>query len=103
AIDYPGIENAAACDAQSIRGLAATPTSSCTFAGKTTTVKGFTAKASSFCMCGASTADCSSSCASGLKNYAQVITSGTYNTSLNYPGIPKSVPLSSTAVMQVAE
>lgn len=67
---------------------------------------GITASASTFCLCsGNSTAvSCTSStsCGSTTPNgYAQVTVSYTFNTMLNYPGIPSSIVLNRTAKMRV--
>lgn len=67
-------------------------------------ISGLTAVASGYCQCADGTViNCSSgSCSAGSKRrYIQVKVSGTYKTIVNFPGIPSSVPLGSTAIRRV--
>lgn len=81
AIDYTGMQQAATNDASAVSGM--------------------TAAASDFCMCNGSVVACSPPACAEPQLFVQVTTSSTFHTLLNYPGIPSSVPLSSTAVMEV--
>ncbi len=80
-VDYIGMENAALNDGKNIKGLTAT--------------------ASEFCQCGGNTVPCSPSGCSEPQIFVQVTTNATFNTLLHYPGARSSIPLSSTAVMEV--
>ena len=76
--DIEGMQDAALADRTDIPGLTATATEICKCAdGKTFT-------------CGA-TAPCSEP-----RTYVRVTTAATFTTVLSYPGIPRSMPLSST-------
>ncbi len=83
ASDFSGMRQAALNDAKNLRGVSAA--------------------ASSFCTCGPGTApvSCSNPGCASPELFVQVTTSATFNTLLNYPGVPSAVPLSSTAIMQV--
>jgi Flp pilus assembly protein TadG len=81
AIDYPGMKTAAQNDGQNISGLSASATS--------------------FCTCNGAKVACIPAQCSQPKLYVQVTTTATFTTLINYPGIPSSVPLSSTSVMPV--
>ena|SRR5690348_1474551 len=80
-VDYTGMQNAALNDGSNVSGLQAT--------------------ASEFCQCNGSTVACSPAQCSQPKIFVQVRTTATFSTMLHYPGISSSIPLSSTAVMQV--
>lgn len=67
-------------------------------------VSGLTAAATSYCQCADGTVvNCSSgSCSAGSKRrYLQVKVSGSYKTIVNFPGIPSTVPVGSTAIRRV--
>ena len=63
-----------------------------------------TTNATSFCECSGSTAvvSCATACSGGAvqEKWVQVNTSTTFNTLLNYPGIPSSYPISQVAMMR---
>jgi Flp pilus assembly protein TadG len=68
-----------------------------------TCVAGTNAMASSFCMCSGATVSCTNpgTCATYVQNFVQVTISTTFSTVVSYPGIPRSVALSTSATMQV--
>jgi TadE-like protein len=80
-VDYSGMQNAALNDGQNVTGLQA--------------------NASEFCQCGGKTVACSPPGCAQPQIFVQVITTATFNTLLHYPGMQSSIPLSSTAVMEV--
>lgn len=80
-VDYTGMKNAALNDGSNISGLAAS--------------------ASEFCQCNNATVACSPPQCSQPKIFVQVTTTATFSTLLHYPGMSSSIPLSSTAVMEV--
>lgn len=86
AVNVTGIEQAA-CNAM--------PDISCT--------PGTNAVATSFCQCSGTTVSCTSpgGCATYVQNFVQVTTSATFTTVIPYPLITHSIPLSSSATMQV--
>lgn len=61
-----------------------------------------TATASNFCACSGTTTTCSSSCSGGTTpdGYVTVTANYTFNTVVNYPGVPQTVVLSRTAKMR---
>ena len=65
-------------------------------------ISGITATASEYCECpDGSTPACNSSpSCSDLRVYVEVDTSGSFQTLLNYPGIPSSIPLTGKSVMR---
>jgi Flp pilus assembly protein TadG len=81
AIQTNNVEQAALNDAQNINGLTAT--------------------SSVFCMCNGSVVACSPQQCANPQAYVRVKTSATFHPMFNYPGIPSSIPLSTTAVMEV--
>ena len=81
AADTSGIQIAAQNDASNISGLTATP--------------------SVFCQCAGVTVACSPPQCSSPITYVQVVASATYTTMLNYPMVPHSIPMTSTAIMEV--
>lgn len=82
AIDYTAIQDAALNDAQNISGVTAT--------------------ASDFCQCSGVTVSCAATSPCAQPDvFVQVEAQATFHTLLNYPGVPSSIPVSSTAVMQV--
>jgi hypothetical protein len=82
AIDYSAVEQAAINDGQNVSGLTATATT--------------------FCQCNDTTVDCAAISPCSQPNvYVQVTATATFQPLFDYPGIPSSIPLSSTAVMQV--
>jgi Flp pilus assembly protein TadG len=82
AADVSGMQQAAQSDASNISGITAT--------------------ASEYCECpDGSTPACNSSpSCSDLRVYVEVDTSGSFQTLLNYPGIPSSIPLTGKSVMR---
>jgi Flp pilus assembly protein TadG len=64
-------------------------------------VSGLSAVASIFCMCDGAVVACSPAQCAEPQAYVQVTTNTTFHTLLNYPGVPSSIPLSATAVMEV--
>jgi Flp pilus assembly protein TadG len=82
--DISGMENAALADASQIYGI--------------------TANASVYCECpnepGTFACDSTIAC-SDKRAYVEVDTSATFNTLINYPLIPNSVPISGQAIMRV--
>ncbi len=81
AADYPGMVTAALNDGENVNGLSA--------------------EASQFCTCNGAQVACSPAGCSQPQVYVQVTTNATFHTLVTYPGVPSSVPLSSTAVMEV--
>ena len=92
AVDNAGMITAANNDAQNISGLSVAPSHFCVCDGSQCSPS----------QASACTVSCSAppSTCSQPKVFVQVTTSATYNTLINYPGIPSSIPLSSTAVLQ---
>lgn len=86
AVDLAGMEQAA-CDA--MQDLPCAP--------------GTNAVASNFCHCSGAPISCTSagSCAGYVQNFVQVTANATFDTVIAYPGIPSSVPISASVVMQV--
>jgi Flp pilus assembly protein TadG len=82
AADVSGMQQAAQTDASNISGVAAT--------------------ASEFCECpdGSTPACDSSPSCSDLRVYVEVDTTGSFQTLLNYPGIPSSISLTGKSVMR---
>ncbi len=64
-------------------------------------VSGLTASASDFCECSNSVVSCTAPGCTEPQVFVQVTTNATYQTLWRWPGIPASIPLSSTAVMEV--
>jgi Flp pilus assembly protein TadG len=64
-------------------------------------VAGLTASASNFCMCSGAKVACTPPGCAEPQLFVQVTAKATFNTILNYPGIPSQVPLSFTAIMEV--
>ncbi len=64
-------------------------------------VPGLTASASQFCMCNGSTVACTPPGCAEPQLFVQVTANATFDTILNYPGIPSKVPLSFTSIMEV--
>ena len=66
---------------------------------------GTNAIASTFCQCAGSTSQipCISSddCTTAMQAFVQVTTSATFYPAVAYPGLPASIPISSTTIMQV--
>ena len=81
AINYPKIQQAALDDGSTVSGLSATATD--------------------FCMCNGSKVACSPQQCSAPQLFVQVTAKATFSTFLRYPGIPSSIPLQSTAIMEV--
>lgn len=81
AIQYTSIQQAALNDGENVSGLSAT--------------------ASDFCMCNGSVVACSPPQCTQPQTFVQVTASATFHTLLNYPGVPSSVPINYTAVMEV--
>lgn len=82
AVNYSAIEQAALNDGKNVSGLTATATH--------------------FCQCNDTTVDCASVSPCSEPNvFVQVTATDTFHTMFDYPGIPSTIPLSSTAVMQV--
>jgi Flp pilus assembly protein TadG len=81
AIDYNSIKQAALNDGQNVSGLSATATD--------------------VCMCNGVKVACSPAQCSQPQLFVQVTTTATFKTILNYPGVPSSIPLTSTAIMEV--
>lgn len=81
AVEYDNIKQAALNDGKNVSGLSAT--------------------ASDFCMCGDDIVACSPPQCANPDTYVKVTTTATFNTILQYPGVPSSIPLSSTAIMEV--
>lgn len=79
--DYSGMEDAALEDGSNISGLNAT--------------------ASYFCECSGATVSCSPPGCAEPDIFVKVTTSATFKTLLDYPGIGNTIPLSTTAIMQV--
>ncbi len=65
-------------------------------------ISGITATASEYCQCptGASFACSVSNSCSDKRVYVKVVTSATFTTLFNYPGIPHTVALTGQAVMR---
>lgn len=80
-VDYTGMKKYAEADGQNVPGLSAS--------------------ASEFCQCGGTTVVCSPAQCSQPQIFVQVTATATFNTMLHYPGMRSSIPLSSTAVMEV--
>jgi Flp pilus assembly protein TadG len=86
--DTTGMTNAALADAPDVQGMTATPTIGCE------------------CSDGSGvTPNCSSppSCSVNVVNYVQVKTSTTYNTLIPWPGIPRQLTLTGSAVLRASE
>lgn len=81
AIETSNVEQAALNDGQNVSGLSAT--------------------SSVFCECSGSVVACSPAQCASPQAFVKVTTSATFSPLFKYPGIPSSVPLSSTAVMEV--
>lgn len=86
AIDTTGITNAALADGENLSSWTVTTKHLCSVSG------------GALAPCGALNG---SSPPSNTIYYVQVQVSGTYNPLLNYPGIPKNVPISGSALMRV--
>ena len=82
--DYTGMQNAAKNDGANLTALTATASSYCTCPSTPNTQ--FTCPASASC--------------SDQRRYVKVVTSATYTTLLNYPGIQHSISISGSAVMR---
>jgi Flp pilus assembly protein TadG len=64
-------------------------------------ISGLTATASEYCECpDGTTQACSSTPCADMRVYVEVDTSATFNTLLNYPGIPASVSMSGKSVVR---
>ncbi len=85
AADDAGMKTAAASDSSSLSGLTVTPAISCYESGSPTT-------------CPRS----NTSVPSTFVYYVSVTVTGTFNTLVNYPGIPTAVPVTASATMRVA-
>ncbi|HZO81742.1 MAG TPA: TadE/TadG family type IV pilus assembly protein [Candidatus Binataceae bacterium] len=81
AIQFDSIQQAALNDGQNIAGLTAT--------------------ASDVCMCNGAVVACSPAACAQPQTYVQVTTRTTFHTLLNYPGVPSTIPISYTAMMEV--
>ena len=81
AADFTGMQNAALEDGSNISGL--------------------TAAASYFCTCNGQTVACSPPVCSEPQVFVKVQTNATFSTILDYPGIGNSIPLSTTAILEV--
>ncbi len=81
AADYTGMKNAALADGSNISGLSAT--------------------ASYFCTCNQQIVTCSPPGCAEPQIFVKVQTSATFSMILNYPGIGRTIPLSTTAVLEV--
>jgi Flp pilus assembly protein TadG len=81
--DTANIEQAALNDGQNISGLSATT--------------------SEFCECGGQTVACDPPQCAEPEIFVKVITKATFTPILKYPGLPSSIPLSSTATMEVQQ
>ncbi|MBV8066350.1 MAG: pilus assembly protein [Candidatus Eremiobacteraeota bacterium] len=84
ALDNTGMQNAALQDAQNLSQWSATATHFCTLNG-----------ASASCPAAGATPP------PGMLYYVQVKINGTFQPMMAYPGIPKNVPIGSTATMRV--
>jgi Flp pilus assembly protein TadG len=80
-VDFTGMQSAALNDGKNVSGLKAA--------------------ASEFCQCSGKTVACSPVQCSQPQIFVQVQTTATFSTMLHYPGMASSIPLSSTAVMEV--
>ena len=83
AVEYTNIQQAALNDGKNISGLSAT--------------------ASDFCMCGGQTVSCNPPQCTQPQTYVKVTATATFTPILKYPGLPSSIPLSSTAIMEVQQ
>ena len=81
AVDYTGMEDAALNDGSNISGLSAT--------------------ASYFCTCNQQAVACSPPGCAEPQVFVKVTTSATFKTILNYPGIGSTIPLNTTAILEV--
>jgi len=81
--DTANIEQAALNDGKNISGLSATT--------------------SEFCECGGQTVACDPPQCSQPQIFVTVTTTASFTPILKYPGLPSSIPLSSTAVMEVQQ
>jgi Flp pilus assembly protein TadG len=65
-------------------------------------ISGVSATASEYCQCptGASFSCSTTNSCSDKRVYVKVVTSGTFTTLINYPGLPHTVSLTGTAVMR---
>ena len=81
AIDYTGITQAALNDGSNISGLAA--------------------NASDLCMCNGQQVACSPPQCSSPELFVKVTTTAKFTPIVKYPGLPSSIPLSSTAILEV--
>ena len=94
AADTSGIQTAAKNDAQNISGLTVTSTFVCGCDTGGTVIPNPETKAA-----------CATTCAAGahLVVFSQVTVVGTFSSLLNYPGIPATLTITSTATERIAE
>lgn len=81
AVEYTNIQQAALNDGKNISGLSAA--------------------ASDVCTCDGQTVACDPPQCSQPQVFVKVIATATFTPILKYPGLPSSIPLSSTAIMEV--
>jgi Flp pilus assembly protein TadG len=66
-------------------------------------LSGLSATTSNICMCGGQVVACSPPQCSQPQTYVKVTATATFTPILKFPGLPTSVPLSSTAIMEVQQ
>ncbi len=88
AVDTTGIASAARNDAANLSGLTVSSSYFCTCSGSSATVT-----------CGPTACTAPAT----LHSYVSVTTGYTFNSALQWPGLPTSTPLSSTSVMELQQ